>query len=133
MYCSCLQEILPLHEWWPGGAGAGADPWGRRDPEPGGADEQVVYLPALLPREPQLAANHPEEDVPLPYSFDAFGRYSLVGLGKIPLTSLTRSQISKVESRLYDNDKSQWFCCHIIHLQALVFFSLSSKCDNPKL
>ncbi|XP_053617820.1 A disintegrin and metalloproteinase with thrombospondin motifs adt-2-like [Plodia interpunctella] len=35
---------------------------------------QVVYLPALLPREAQSAADRPHDDVPLPYNFDAFGR-----------------------------------------------------------
>ncbi|XP_072937125.1 A disintegrin and metalloproteinase with thrombospondin motifs adt-2-like [Epargyreus clarus] len=51
---------LPLQGWW-GGRGAGED-------------VQVVYLPALLPREAHSAADAPADDVPLDYSFDAFGR-----------------------------------------------------------
>ncbi|XP_073958021.1 A disintegrin and metalloproteinase with thrombospondin motifs adt-2-like isoform X2 [Choristoneura fumiferana] len=56
-------ELPPLPSWWSEGARGGG----------GGADVQVVYLPALLPREAQLASDRPD-DVPLPYSFDAFGR-----------------------------------------------------------
>lgn len=44
------------------------------------SDIQVVYLPALLPREAQLAADKPIDDIPLPYSFDAFGRYVNIAL-----------------------------------------------------
>lgn len=39
------------------------------------SDVQVVYLPALIPREAQLAADKAIDDIPVPYSFDAFGRY----------------------------------------------------------
>ncbi|CAH2050237.1 unnamed protein product, partial [Iphiclides podalirius] len=53
------QEVLPLH-----------DRWGAQDTD---GEMQVVYLPALLPREAQSTSND-VEDVPLPYSFDAFGR-----------------------------------------------------------
>lgn len=58
-----FQDLLPLHGWW-------TNPDRLQD----SSDIQVVYLPALLPREAQLAADKPD-DVPLPYSFDAFGRY----------------------------------------------------------
>lgn len=57
-----LQELLPLHGWW-------TNPE-RMD----SSDVQVVYLPALLPREAQLAADKFIDDVPQQYSFDAFGR-----------------------------------------------------------
>lgn len=57
------QELLPLHGWWSEAQDAG-----------GGEDVQVVYLPALVPREAQLSADEPYDDVPVPYSFDAFGR-----------------------------------------------------------
>ncbi|KAJ8736459.1 hypothetical protein PYW08_007115 [Mythimna loreyi] len=55
--------LLPLHGWW-------TNPERVRE----SPDIQVVYLPALLPREAQLASDKPADDIPLPYSFDAFGR-----------------------------------------------------------
>lgn len=60
---TCFQDLLPLHGWWTGGQDAAES-----------SDVQVVYLPALLPREAQAAGDQPHEDVPVPYSFDAFGR-----------------------------------------------------------
>ncbi|XP_026320254.1 A disintegrin and metalloproteinase with thrombospondin motifs adt-2-like isoform X2 [Hyposmocoma kahamanoa] len=64
-----LSELLPVHGWW-SGTGRGE----QREGAEGETDVQVVYLPALLPREAQSATNRPYDDVPLPYSFDAFGR-----------------------------------------------------------
>ncbi|CAB3240453.1 unnamed protein product [Arctia plantaginis] len=58
-----LKDLLPLHGWW-------TNTDGLQD----SSDIQVVYLPALLPREAQLEADKPNDDIPLPYSFDAFGR-----------------------------------------------------------
>lgn len=58
-----------MHGWW-SGTGRGE----QREGAEGETDVQVVYLPALLPREAQSATNRPHDDVPLPYSFDAFGR-----------------------------------------------------------
>ncbi|XP_049880503.1 A disintegrin and metalloproteinase with thrombospondin motifs adt-2-like [Pectinophora gossypiella] len=58
--------------WWdeqPRGPEAESAGSARAD----GEDVQVVYLPALLPREAQSAADR-QQDVPVHYSFDAFGR-----------------------------------------------------------
>lgn len=61
-----FQDLFPLHGWWTNAERVQDSP-----------DVQVVYLPALLPREAQLASDKPD-DVPLPYSFDAFGRYYVI-------------------------------------------------------
>ncbi|KAJ0182622.1 hypothetical protein K1T71_001991 [Dendrolimus kikuchii] len=58
-------DLFPLHGWWTGVEGRGSGSSG---------DVQVVYLPALLPREAQSASDEPYDDIPLPYTFDAFGR-----------------------------------------------------------
>ncbi|XP_030026870.2 A disintegrin and metalloproteinase with thrombospondin motifs adt-2 [Manduca sexta] len=63
-------ELLPINGWWNTGRGA-AGPDGARAES---ADVQVVYLPALLPREAQSSVDDAHDDIPLPYSFDAFGR-----------------------------------------------------------
>ncbi|KAG7310924.1 hypothetical protein JYU34_003763 [Plutella xylostella] len=44
--------------------------WSEAGPD---SERQVVYLPALLPREAQSASGR-QEDVPFKYQFDAFGR-----------------------------------------------------------
>ena len=62
---------MPFHGWWSGGLNS--DETLKVEDESN--DVQVVYLPALLPREAQTSGASSEEDVPLPYSFDAFGRY----------------------------------------------------------
>ncbi|KPI94766.1 A disintegrin and metalloproteinase with thrombospondin motifs 3 [Papilio xuthus] len=54
-------EVLPLQGWFEG-------------QDAGEAEMQLVYLPALLPREAQSAGDADDRDVPLPYKFDAFGR-----------------------------------------------------------
>ncbi|XP_059048068.1 A disintegrin and metalloproteinase with thrombospondin motifs adt-2-like [Achroia grisella] len=64
-------ELLPAQSWW-FGAGRGEDEAEPRETE--STDVQVVYLPALLPREAQSAADKLQDEIPLPYSFDAFGR-----------------------------------------------------------
>ncbi|XP_063549121.1 A disintegrin and metalloproteinase with thrombospondin motifs adt-2-like [Cydia strobilella] len=56
-----FQDLLQLPSWW---LGEGAEQT---------TDVQVVYLPALLPREAQQSSGG-SDDVPVPYSFDAFGR-----------------------------------------------------------
>ncbi|XP_013134598.1 PREDICTED: A disintegrin and metalloproteinase with thrombospondin motifs 7-like [Papilio polytes] len=56
-------EVLPLQGWF---EGQGA--------EQGEAEVQLVYLPALLPREAQSTDDADLHDIPLPYKFDAFGR-----------------------------------------------------------
>ncbi|XP_012551184.1 A disintegrin and metalloproteinase with thrombospondin motifs adt-2 [Bombyx mori] len=58
-------ELLPTFGWWQ------EEGRGERGH---GADVQVVYLPALLPREAQSSVDGSNDDVPLPYNFDAFGR-----------------------------------------------------------
>lgn len=62
---------MPLHGWW--SSGLNSEEGLKTDDE--SKDVQVVYLPALLPREAQTDGDSEEEDVPMPYSFDAFGRY----------------------------------------------------------
>lgn len=70
-----FQELVPSHDWrWSGGYDGGGGDWGA-GAEGGDDDYQVVYLPALLPREAQLSSDRSLEDVPFPYNFDAFGRY----------------------------------------------------------
>ncbi|XP_045775267.1 A disintegrin and metalloproteinase with thrombospondin motifs 14-like [Maniola jurtina] len=60
-------EILPFHGWWSNGLSS-------RHSQEASKDEQVVYLPALVAREAQSADDSSRDDIPLPYSFDAFGR-----------------------------------------------------------
>ncbi|XP_026731681.1 A disintegrin and metalloproteinase with thrombospondin motifs adt-2-like [Trichoplusia ni] len=56
-------DFFSLHGWWT-----------NADHVQDSSDVQVVYLPALIPREAQLAADKAIDDIPVPYSFDAFGR-----------------------------------------------------------
>ncbi|CAH2102707.1 unnamed protein product [Euphydryas editha] len=62
-------DILPFHGWWSSGLNSAEE-----KPEHSSKDVQVVYLPALVPREAQSEGNSAKDDIPLPYSFDAFGR-----------------------------------------------------------
>ncbi|RVE49347.1 hypothetical protein evm_005962 [Chilo suppressalis] len=59
-----MQDLLSVHGWW-------GEERSRTSED---SDVQVVYLPALLPREAQLSTDKNNDEIPLPYSFDAFGR-----------------------------------------------------------
>ncbi|KAI5635748.1 reprolysin family propeptide domain-containing protein [Phthorimaea operculella] len=63
-------DILPVHGWWSGRGAHDNDDGGG----PGSEDIQVVYLPALLPREAESSVSGRDDDVPVQYNFDAFGR-----------------------------------------------------------
>ncbi|KAJ2947773.1 hypothetical protein O0L34_g9553 [Tuta absoluta] len=65
--CARFPDILPVHGWWSGRGASDSD-------EAGSEDIQVVYLPALLPREAESSFSGRDDDVPVQYNFDAFGR-----------------------------------------------------------
>ncbi|CAG9581270.1 unnamed protein product [Danaus chrysippus] len=59
-------DISAFNGWWSKG--------GSDDDSRGNKDVEVVYLPALIPREAQVAEDSAQNDIPLPYSFEAFGK-----------------------------------------------------------
>ncbi|CAG9132357.1 unnamed protein product [Plutella xylostella] len=67
---SRLTDAAGMLPWW----GCVREDQGRWWSDSGpDSERQVVYLPALLPREAQSASGR-QEDVPFKYQFDAFGR-----------------------------------------------------------
>ncbi|XP_013194658.2 A disintegrin and metalloproteinase with thrombospondin motifs adt-2 [Amyelois transitella] len=93
--------------WWT------SDEQGREH-QARGADVQVVYLPALLPREAQFAADGPHGDIPLPYNFDAFGRSFELQL--VPNRRLVAPQFGVWSERGQEEPLSAVdVSCHFLH------------------
>ncbi|XP_068626453.1 A disintegrin and metalloproteinase with thrombospondin motifs adt-2-like [Battus philenor] len=106
-------EILPLQGWWD-----------ARD----GGDVQVVYLPALIPREAQSTTDE-DGDVPLPYSFNAFGR--TFDLQLVPNRRLVSPQFAVwsetgEEAPLSEIDTS----CHYLHAGTTTVAAFSACKDQ---
>ncbi|CAK1601860.1 unnamed protein product [Parnassius mnemosyne] len=110
-------EILPLHGWW-----AGAQ-------EGGGSEEaQVVYLPALLPRAAQSASDD-ADDIPLHYSFDAFGRS--FDLQLVPNRRLMSPQFSVWSERGEETPLSTIEnSCHYLHAGPTTVAAFSACKDH---
>nr|XP_026494741.1 A disintegrin and metalloproteinase with thrombospondin motifs adt-2-like [Vanessa tameamea] len=101
-------DILPSYGWW--STGLNTD----ETPDESSKDVQVVYLPALVPREAQSTEFSPKSDVPLPYSFDAFGR-------NFDLQLLPNRRLVSPQFRVWSEDgpdeplSSVDSSCHFLH------------------
>ncbi|XP_028176382.1 A disintegrin and metalloproteinase with thrombospondin motifs adt-2-like [Ostrinia furnacalis] len=108
-----------FHGWW-------TDERGKHGPD---SDVQVVYLPALLPREAQLSADRPYDDIPLPYSFDAFGRSFELQL--VPNRRLVSPQFQVWSDRGQEEPLSAVDAsCHFQHSGAGAVAALSACRDH---
>ncbi|KAL4716069.1 hypothetical protein ACJJTC_002834 [Scirpophaga incertulas] len=117
------KDFATVYSWW--GGGRTVSSYGTNETP----DEQVVFLPALLPREAQLSADKQHDEVPLPYSFSAFGRS--FNLKLVPNRRLVSRHFrvwseSGQEPRLSAAEAS----CHFLHAGPDAVVALSACRDH---
>ncbi|XP_050670666.1 A disintegrin and metalloproteinase with thrombospondin motifs adt-2-like isoform X2 [Leptidea sinapis] len=115
-------DVSRFHGWWPDNGG---------DDKSSLTDYQVVYLPKLVPREALSETGSGKDDIPFPYSFNAFGRN--FDLQLVPNRRLVSPQFrvwseNGEEEPLSDVNPS----CHFLHTGSDTVAALSS-CNNHAL
>ncbi|GBP29271.1 hypothetical protein EVAR_78965_1 [Eumeta japonica] len=116
-------EIKSWDSWWEEGVSS-------VDELSADVDVEVVYLPALLAREPQLAADRLRDgDVPLHYAFEAFGRSFELKL--VPNRKLVANQFGVWSGRGEEPAlASPDVFCHYLHAGPDVVAAFSACRDH---